>query len=196
MLSTLPDPTPQVVPVSTDTEGLQRTAEWYKSSSSQCDKESLEPCSGFAYCPYSNGRPGRGRQSNEQRNACRKQKCSMPVGCMKSVGSKEVRSQRRHWREKQLECLHRRATTKIVHSESGRYEEKLRCGGVVCSIMIGDPVCLMLFVHGVLSFRFSPCFLHRVRHSVHDKCCAPCIRTIFVDMELPVGHFNHSDVVM
>ena len=90
----------------------------------------------------------------------------MPVRCTKAVGSKEVRSKRRRWREAQQECLHRRAKTKLVRKGDGCYEEKRCSGGVICFSMIG---CMMLFVHGVFSFAFFLWFSRRVRHSVYDK---------------------------
>ena len=64
-LSTLPDPTPQAVPVSAGTEELQRMAEWYKNSSSQYNREPLAPGSGSADRSNTNGWPGRGQRSKE-----------------------------------------------------------------------------------------------------------------------------------
>ena len=45
-------------------------ADWYKCSSSQCNREPLAPCSGSADHSNINGQPGRGQQINRRRDAC------------------------------------------------------------------------------------------------------------------------------
>ena len=88
----------------------------------------------------------------------------------KSVGSKELKSKRRRWREKQLEGLHGRAKDRIVRKGDGRYvEEEHDNGRAACFNMIWWPVCMMLLVHRVVSFSFCLWFLSRVRHSVYDE---------------------------
>ena len=67
-LSALPDPTPQVLPVSVDTEELQRMVQWYINSSSKYNREPLAPCTGSAEHPNTNGQPGRGQRIKERRD--------------------------------------------------------------------------------------------------------------------------------
>ena len=76
--------------------------------------------------------PARGLHLEEQRKAHGLTDKLVPPRYTRSVSSKEVMSRRRHWREEQLDCLHRRAKAKLVRSPGERYEEEQGCGGVAC----------------------------------------------------------------
>ena len=69
---------------------------------------------------------------NERRDAQGIKRWRALVRCTKSVGSKEARLKWRSRREEQRECLHRKAETILVRTESGQYEEKQGSGGAVC----------------------------------------------------------------